>query len=117
MIIRPFFIPGIAHSSYLVAGDQSCAVIDPSRDIGHYLRAAREMGVAITHILETHLHADFISGHLDLARATGAMVFAPRQAACTCPTRPCPREMKSGWRRSGSLSLKRPGIPRNISVT
>lgn len=88
MIIRPFFIPGIAHSSYLVAGDRSCAVIDPSRDAGHYLRAAREMGVVITHILTTHLHADFISGHLDLARATGAEIFAPRLANCAFPHTP-----------------------------
>jgi hydroxyacylglutathione hydrolase len=88
MIIRPFFIPGIAHSSYLVAGDRSCAVIDPSRDVGRYLLAAREMGVEITHIFETHLHADFISGHLDLARATGAGIFAPRHAGCVFPHTP-----------------------------
>lgn len=83
MIIRQSFIPGIAHSSYLVAGDRTCAIIDPSRDVGRYLRAAREMGVTITHILETHLHADFISGHLDLAKATGAKIIAPRSAQCT----------------------------------
>ena len=88
MIIRQFFIPGIAHSSYLVAGDRTCAIIDPSRDVGRYLRAAREMGVSITHILETHLHADFISGHLDLARATGAEIIAPRAANCLYPHTP-----------------------------
>jgi hydroxyacylglutathione hydrolase len=85
MIIRQFFIPGIAHSSYLVSGNRICAVIDPSRDVGPYIRAARETGHLITHILETHLHADFISGHLDLAEATGAEIFAPRSAKCTYP--------------------------------
>lgn len=88
MIIRQFFIPGIAHSSYLVAGSRTCAVIDPSRDTGRYTRAARRMGVVITHILETHLHADFISGHLDLAEATGAGIFAPRAAGCAYPHTP-----------------------------
>ena len=85
MIIQQFFVPGIAHSSYIVAGDRTCAVIDPARDTERYLRAAREMGVRITHILETHLHADFVSGHLDLAEATGAAIYAPTKGNCAFP--------------------------------
>jgi hydroxyacylglutathione hydrolase len=85
MIIHQFFLPGIAHSSYLVAGDQTCAVIDPSRDIGRYTGFARNLGLRITHVLETHLHADFISGHIDLAEATGARIAAPRSAGCAFP--------------------------------
>jgi len=88
MIIQQFFIPGIAHSSYLVAGNRTCAVIDPSRDTGRYIDAAREMGLRITHILETHLHADFVSGHLDLAAATGAGIAAPRSGMCAFPHHP-----------------------------
>lgn len=88
MIIHQFFIPGIAHSSYIVAGNRTCAVIDPSRDIARYLGAAREMGLKISHILETHLHADFISGHLDLATATGAQIYAPKSGNCTFPHTP-----------------------------
>ncbi|HUM81015.1 MAG TPA: MBL fold metallo-hydrolase [Methanothrix sp.] len=76
MIIHQFFVPGIAHSSYLVAGNKACAIVDPERDISRYLDAALQMGLRITHILETHLHADFVSGHLDLARATGAQIYA-----------------------------------------
>ena len=82
MIIHQFFMPGIAHSSYIVAGNRTCAVIDPARDISRYITAAREMGLSITHILETHLHADFISGHLDLAEATGAEIYAPGLGNC-----------------------------------
>ncbi|MDP3564068.1 MAG: MBL fold metallo-hydrolase [Methanoregula sp.] len=82
MIIHQFFLPGIAHSSYIIAGNRTCAVIDPERDAGRYIAAAREMGLRITHVLETHLHADFISGHLDLADATGAGIFASRSANC-----------------------------------
>lgn len=85
MIIHQFFIPGIAHSSYLVAGNKTCAVIDPSRDSARYIDAAREMGLRITHILETHLHADFVSGHLDLAELTGAEIYAPRSGMCAFP--------------------------------
>ena len=67
MQIAQFFVKGIAHSSYILAGKQNCAVIDPSRDTDIYLEEAKSRGLKITHILETHLHADFISGHLDLA--------------------------------------------------
>ncbi|NMB78749.1 MAG: MBL fold metallo-hydrolase, partial [Methanomicrobiales archaeon] len=85
MIIRQFFIPGIAHSSYLVAGNASCVVIDPARDTGRYIEAARNEGLAITHILLTHLHADFIAGHRDLADATGAAIAAPAGGGCAFP--------------------------------
>ncbi len=85
MIVRQYFVSGIAQSSYLVIGDKSCAVIDPSRDVDRYIRDARKMGVSITHIFETHLHADFISGHLDLAKAAGAEIVAPKAAGCSYP--------------------------------
>ncbi|MDY0388133.1 MAG: rhodanese-like domain-containing protein [Methanolobus sp.] len=77
MIIQQIFTEKIAHSSYILAGDKTCAIIDPRRDIEIYLEMARELGVKITHILETHLHADFISGHVDLAQRTGATIYAP----------------------------------------
>jgi len=48
-----------------------------------YLDAAKDMGMKITHVLETHLHADFISGHLDLAEKTGAAIYVPKSAGCT----------------------------------
>ena len=82
MLIQPFFVSGLAHCSYLLAGSKSCAVIDPRRDMRVYLDAANSLGVKITHILETHLHADFISGHMDLAEKTGAAIYAPRSAGC-----------------------------------
>ena len=66
MIIRQFFIPGIPHSSYLLGGVSSCVLVDPARDPAMYIQAADEEGFKITGILETHLHADFISGHRDL---------------------------------------------------
>ncbi|MCU0610201.1 MAG: rhodanese-like domain-containing protein [Candidatus Eisenbacteria bacterium] len=82
MLLKSFFVPNIAHSSYLLAGSETCAIIDPQRDVAVYLDVARDLGVRITHVLETHLHADFISGHLDLAEATGAVIYAPRAGDC-----------------------------------
>ena len=82
MFVQQFFVKGLAHSSYLLAGSKKCAIVDPRRDVDVYLEAAREMGVKITHILETHLHADFISGHMDLAEKTGAVIVAPKSAKC-----------------------------------
>jgi len=82
MILQQFFVPGIAHSSYLMGRGDVCAIIDPERHIQVYLEAARAQGMRITHILETHLHADFVSGHMDLAAATGAPIYIAESAEC-----------------------------------
>ncbi|MFC1780838.1 rhodanese-like domain-containing protein [Planctomycetota bacterium] len=82
MFVQQFFVKGLAHSSYLLSGSRKCAIVDPRRDVDVYIEAAKDMGVKITHILETHLHADFISGHLDLAERTGATIVAPKSAKC-----------------------------------
>jgi len=82
MIIEPFFTKGIAHSSYLLGDLDTCAVVDPRRDVEIYVDAARSLGMKITHILETHLHADFVSGHIDLARETGGKICVPMLGNC-----------------------------------
>ena len=83
MFVQQFYIEGIAHLSYLVGGKTSCAIIDPRRDVEEYLGVAKAMGLRVTHILETHLHADFVSGHMDLAKRTGAGIYAPKSGGCT----------------------------------
>lgn len=83
MLLKHFFLGKIAHSSYILAGKSSCAVIDPQRDIDFYINEARALGVEITHIMQTHLHADFISGHMDLAEKTGAKIYVAKAAHCT----------------------------------
>lgn len=82
MIVQQFFVKGLAHSSYLLGGTQKCAIVDPRRDVDIYIDAAQEMGMEITHILETHLHADFVSGHRDLRGKTGSAIYAPKAAGC-----------------------------------
>ncbi len=83
MLVQQFFVPGLAHSSYLLGGNTSCAIVDPQRDVDVYIAAAKVLNLKITHILETHLHADFISGHMDLADKTGAVIYAPKAGHCT----------------------------------
>lgn len=82
MMIQQLFTKGISHSSYLVGGSKTCAVVDPRRDVQVYLDMAKRLGMKITHVLETHLHADFISGHLDLAEKTGADIYVPESGKC-----------------------------------
>src|SRR6476659_7095952 len=61
------------------------AVIDPQRDVEIYLKAAEENGLKIRHIFETHLHADFVSGHKELAARTGARIYIGEKAGATFP--------------------------------
>ena len=82
MFVQQFFVKGLAHSSYLLGGTDFCAIVDPQRDVDLYIDAAKAQGMKITHILETHLHADFISGHMDLADKTGAAICAPKAGNC-----------------------------------
>lgn len=82
MLIQQFFVNGLAHSSYMLGGSSSCAIVDPQRDVDVYIAAAKAMDLTITHILETHLHADFISGHMELADKTGAAIYAPKSGNC-----------------------------------
>ena len=82
MLVKHFFTGKIAHSSYILAGRKTCAVVDPDRDAEMYIAEARALGVEITHVLLTHLHADFISGHSELAEGCGAAVYVARSAEC-----------------------------------
>lgn len=82
MILRQITHEDLGCASYLV-GDESAgvaAVVDPRLEIGEYLRVARYLGVSIEHILETHNHADHVSGHGRLAAATGATIHVHRLA-------------------------------------
>jgi len=76
VILKQFYLNCLAHASYLVADDHSrqAAVVDPQRDIEQYLAFAREHDLRITHVVLTHLHADFLAGHLELRDRTGAII-------------------------------------------
>ena len=74
MQIERFYLGCLAHASYLVYDAGEAAVIDPQRDVTIYIERAAELGLKIRWIIETHLHADFVSGHLELAQDTGATI-------------------------------------------
>jgi len=74
MQIERFYLGCLAHASYLVYDAGEAAVIDPQRDVTIYIERAAELGLKIRWIIETHLHADFVSGHLELAQETGATI-------------------------------------------
>ena len=77
------YLECLSHASYVVADTESgiAAVVDPQRDISAYLSEAAENGFTIKYVVETHFHADFLSGHLELAEATGAEIVFGAMAA------------------------------------
>jgi rhodanese-related sulfurtransferase/glyoxylase-like metal-dependent hydrolase (beta-lactamase superfamily II) len=76
------YLSCLSHASYLVGDESSgrAVVVDPQRDVGIYLEEAKSNGLRIERVIETHLHADFLSGHLELAAATGAAISFGRGA-------------------------------------
>jgi hydroxyacylglutathione hydrolase len=80
--IEPFVDTGLGNSAYLIGSDDTKKgiLIDPLRDVDRYLHAASERGIQLTHVLDTHLHADFISGNREIAAHTGAVIGASAEA-------------------------------------
>lgn len=74
MQVERFYLGCLAHASYLIHDRNEAAVIDPQRDVDLYLQEAAARGLTIRWVIETHLHADFVSGHLELAARTGATI-------------------------------------------
>ncbi|HKM47919.1 MAG TPA: rhodanese-like domain-containing protein [Terriglobales bacterium] len=85
MYFEQFYLTCLAHASYLIGSEGEAAVVDPQRDVDIYLRAAAEQNLKIRHIFETHLHADFVSGHKELAARTGARIYIGAQAHAEFP--------------------------------
>ena len=78
MYIQQLYTACLSESAYYIESEGEAAIIDPLRDIEEYLVLAKERNTTIKYIFETHFHADFVSGHLDLAQASGApIVFGP----------------------------------------
>ena len=90
--VERFYLGCLAHASYMVGSEGVAAVIDPQRDVDIYLEAAASNGWKIEHIVETHLHADFVSGHRELAERTGARIYlGPGSAPGLERSSPTPR--------------------------
>jgi hydroxyacylglutathione hydrolase len=98
-----FYLGCLAHASYLLASDGEAVVVDPQRDVDLYLKAAAQHGFKIRHIFETHLHADFVSGHRELAARTGATIYIGPNGRATIPH----TEVRDGFElRVGKMRVK-----------
>ncbi len=119
MIFTQYYLDCLSQGSYLI-GDETtgrAVVVDPRRDIDVYLTEAAEHGLKIERVIETHIHADFLTGHLELAAATGAQISYGEEADLEFPVDP----LRDGQRISlGEVSLEilaTPGhTPESISV-
>ena len=85
MYFEQFYLGCLAHASYLFGSEGEAVVVDPQRDVEIYLEAAQKQNLQIRHIFETHLHADFVSGHKELAARTGATIYIGKAAEATFP--------------------------------
>src|SRR5579872_2227799 len=85
MYFEQFYLACLAHASYMLGSAGEAAVVDPQRDVDIYLQAAKEQGLKIRYIFETHLHADFVSGHKELAARTGAGIYIGCRAGARFP--------------------------------
>ena len=85
MYFEQFYLGCLAHASYMLASEGEAVVVDPQRDVELYLKAAADHGVTIRHVFETHLHADFVSGHKELAARTGAEIYIGAEAGAEFP--------------------------------
>ena len=78
MFVKQLYTNCLSEAAYFIASDGEAVVIDPLRDIDTYIALAKEHNAVIKYIFETHFHADFVSGHIELAKATGAtIVYGP----------------------------------------
>lgn len=117
MYFEQFYLGCLAHASYMLASDGEAVVVDPQRDVELYLKAAAEHGVAIRHILETHLHADFVSGHRELAERTGAKIYIGAQAGAIFPHIPVRDGFELRFGQASIHVLETPGhTPESICL-
>lgn len=109
MYFEQFYLGCLAHASYMLGSGGEAAVIDPRRDVEIYLKAAADHGLKIAHILETHLHADFVSGHRELAERTGARVYIGAAAGARFPHVPLKDEFELRFGDCRLRALETPG--------
>ncbi len=117
MYFEQFYLGCLAHASYMLASEGEAVVVDPQRDVELYLKAAEDHGVTIRHIFESHLHADFVSGHRELAARTGATIYMGAQAGATFPHVPVSDGFELQFGKGSIRVLETPGhTPESICM-
>jgi glyoxylase-like metal-dependent hydrolase (beta-lactamase superfamily II) len=119
VILKQFYLPCLAHASYLIGDEQTgtAAVVDPQRDIGIYLSFATEHKLHIKHVFLTHLHADFIAGHLELRDQLGAAIYLGAKAQAEYKFTPLSDGNAVEFGRVRMKAIETPGhTPESISI-
>jgi glyoxylase-like metal-dependent hydrolase (beta-lactamase superfamily II) len=119
VLFQQFYLKCLAHASYVVGDQESgiAAVVDPQRDIGQYLDYASEHGLRIGHVFLTHLHADFIAGHLELRDRMGATIYLGRAAKAEYAFTPLSTGEGITFGKVRMTALETPGhTPESISI-
>jgi glyoxylase-like metal-dependent hydrolase (beta-lactamase superfamily II)/rhodanese-related sulfurtransferase len=119
VILKQFYLPCLAHASYMIGDEQTgtAAVIDPQRDTDHYIAFAAEHALKIKHVFLTHLHADFVAGHLELRDRAGAAIYLGAAAKAAYPFTPLGDGAILEFGRVRLKVLETPGhTPESISI-
>jgi len=119
MMFKQFYLNCLAHASYLIGDEETgtAAVVDPQRDIERYLVFAAEHKVEIRHVILTHLHADFVAGHLELRDRAGATIYLGAKAQAEYRFTPLADGSVVEFGRVRLKALETPGhTPESISI-
>jgi len=119
MLLKQYYLGCLAHASYMVADEttRTAAVVDPQRDVDGYLEDAQNQGLTIRHVILTHFHADFVSGHLELRERTGASIHLGARAAADYAFTPMKDEDAIEMGSVRLRILETPGhTPESISI-
>ena len=119
MILKQFYLNCLAHASYLIGDEatRTAAVVDPQRDIERYLEFAAAEKLQIKHVILTHLHADFVAGHLELRDRVGATIYLGAKAKAEYRFTPLADGSTIEFGRVRLKALETPGhTPESISI-
>lgn len=119
MIFKQFYLNCLAHASYLIGDEQTgiAAAVDPQRDVDRYVEFADENKLKIRHVILTHLHADFIAGHLELRDRAGATIYLGAKAQAEYKFTPLGDGSVVEFGRVRLKALETPGhTPESISI-
>ena len=119
MIFKQFYLPCLAHASYIIGDEETgaAAVVDPQRDTDQYIAFAAEHKLQIRRVFLTHLHADFVAGHLELRDRAGATIYLGAAAKAAYPFTPLRDGAIVEFGRVRLVALETPGhTPESISI-
>lgn len=117
MFFKQFYLGCLAHASYMIGSEGQAAVVDPQRDVDQYINEAEAQGFKIKYVIETHLHADFVSGHRELAARTGAEIIFGEKSGAEFAYRPVKDGAEITLGRATLRFIDTPGhTPESISI-